>query len=332
MNVLYVTSDQRGAGKTAFCTTLAHQLMKRGERAAVWKPIGTADDLDATVYRQLLGQADNGGMRRAPKGGVTPTLLEDIKTAAGEAGEGQDVLLVEGSSDLSAEDSQRVADALDAKVVVVARFEPGLDATRLSDCGAPFGDSLLGYVVNGLTRYQGNDVTSRLLPSMESQGMVTLGVIPEDRTLLSVSVGRLTKHLDGRYLIGEELPDSLVEHFLVGINGMDEAREYYGLWDRKAVIVPGDRPDIQMAVLQTPTACLLLTRGIEPIEYVTNEAELEEIPVVVVKSDTLTTMAALNTLQESARFDHPAKLKRYSELLDQHVDTDAIRAGLGLAA
>jgi BioD-like phosphotransacetylase family protein len=162
--------------------------------------------------------------------------------------------------------------------------------------------------------------------------MVTLGVIPEDRTLLSVSVGRLATHLGGRYLIGEELPDRLVEHFLVGINGMDAAGEYYGLRDRKAVIVPGDRPDIQMAVLQTPTACLLLTRGIEPIEYVTTEAELEEVPIVLVESDTHATMAALNTIQESARFDHPAKLERYSELLDQHVDTAAIRAGLGLAA
>jgi BioD-like phosphotransacetylase family protein len=87
-----------------------------------------------------------------------------------------------------------------------------------------------------------------------------------------------------------------------------------------------------MSVLQTPTACLLVTKGIEPIEYVINEAELEQVPVVLVESDTLTTMAALNTIQQSARFDHPAKLERYSELLDSHVDTAAIRAGLGLAA
>ena len=332
MNVLYVTSDQRGAGKTAFCTTLAHQLIERGKRAVVWKPIGGADDPDAAIYKHLLGQAHDGGPRRAPKRGVTPALLEKIKSAAGEAAEGQDVLLVEGSSDLSVGDSQRIADALDAKVVVVARYDAGLDAARLSDWGAPFGDRLLGYVINGLTRYRGKDLTSRLLPSMESRGMVTLGVIPEDRTLLGVSVGQLTTHLEGRYLIGEELPDTLIEHFLVGINGMDAAVEYYGLRDRKAVIVPGDRPDIHMAVLQTPTACLLVTRGIEPIEYVTYEAELEEIPVVLVESNTLDTMAALNTIQQGARFDHPAKLERYSELLEQHVDTAAIRAGLGLAA
>jgi len=214
----------------------------------------------------------------------------------------------------------------------VARFDAGLEAAGLSEWGAPFGERLLGYVVNGLTRYRGKDATSRLVPAMESQGMAALGVIPEDRTLLGVSVGQLTAHLDGRYLIGEEMSDSLVEHFLVGIRGMDAGLEYYSLHDRKAVIVPGDRPDIQMAVLQTSTECLLLTRGIEPIEYVTTEAELEEVPVVLVESDTHATIAALNTIQESARFDHPAKLERYSELLDQHVDTAAIRAGLGLAA
>jgi BioD-like phosphotransacetylase family protein len=332
MNVLYVTSNQRGAGKTAFCATLAHQMVEDGRRAAVWKPIGGANDADAAIYRHLLGQADGGGPREAPKGGLTPALIEDIKKTAGEAGEGQDVLLVEGSPDLSAEDSQQLAEALDAKVVVVARFDAGLEAAGLSEWGAPFGDRLLGYVVNGLTRYRGKYVSSRLVPSMESQGMTALGVIPEERTLLGVSVGQLTAHLDGRYLVGEEMSDSLVEHFLVGIRGMDAGLEYYSLHDRKAVIVPGDRPDVHMSVLQTPTACLLVTKGLEPIEYVINEAELEQVPVVLVESDTLTTMAALNTIQQSARFDHPAKLERYSELLDRHVDTAAIRAGLGLAA
>ena len=167
---------------------------------------------------------------------------------------------------------------------------------------------------------------------MESRGLASLGVIPEDRSLLGVTVGQVASHLKGRYVVGEVLADSLVQHFLVGGFGMDSGLEYFGLRDNKAVIVRGDRPDVQMAALQTPTTCMVLTKGIEPIEYVLNEAELEEVPVVVVESNTLDTMAALSAVQDLARFDHPAKLARYVELLEEHVDVGAILSGLGMAA
>ena len=61
--------------------------------------------------------------------------------------------------------------------------------------------------------------------------------------------------------------------------GLDAGELYFGLRESKAVIVRGDRPDMQMAALTTPTTCMLLTQGIEPIEYVRNEAELEEVPI-----------------------------------------------------
>ena len=332
MAVLYVASDDRGAGKTAFCAGLAHLLRQQGKRAAVLKPLGDPDDPDVPMYRNLLGQAETDEPRRVPRAGLTSTLLDDLKAAADEATDGQDVLIVEGTSDLSAKDSMQVADALDARVAVVVGFRPRLGTRNLTRLRTLFGDRLLGYVINGVTRYQGNDVSSNLLPAMESRGLASLGVIPEDRSLLGVTVGQVASHLKGRYVVGEVLADSLVQHFLVGGFGMDSGLEYFGLRDNKAVIVRGDRPDVQMAALQTPTTCMVLTKGIEPIEYVLNEAELEEVPVVVVESNTLDTMAALSAVQDLARFDHPAKLARYVELLEEHVDVGAILSGFGMAA
>ena len=121
-------------------------------------------------------------------------------------------------------------------------------------------------------------------------------------------------------------------NFMVGGMGMDSGEAYFGLRDNKAVIVRGDRPDIQMAALATPTTCMVLTHGIEPIEYVAYEAELEDVPVMVVESDTLSTMAALNTPAGSMWFDHPAKVERFTALLKQHVDVSTIYDGLDVAA
>ena len=38
MTVLYVVSDQQGAGKTALCATLTHLLREQGKEVAVFKP------------------------------------------------------------------------------------------------------------------------------------------------------------------------------------------------------------------------------------------------------------------------------------------------------
>ena len=58
------------------------------------------------------------------------------------------------------------------------------------------------------------------------------------------------------------------------------------MYENKAVIVRGDRPDLQMAALNTSTACIVLTKGVEPIEYVRYEAEQEEVSLIVVETDT----------------------------------------------
>ena len=334
MTVLYVTSDERGAGKTALCAALADAMKRRGKRAAVFKPLSEATgaelDPDVAIFSQLLGQPDMDWPYPALDGGLAPKLLKDIRAASKKLLEEHDLLLIEGSSRVSGEDSAQLVDALDAKVLVVARYRPGLKGSRLTSWRELHGERLLGFVINGLTSHQGAEAGARLLPSMSAEGLVSFGVIPEDRRLLAVSVGQLASDLKGRFITGKEFTGGLVEHFMVGGLGMDNGVDYFALRENKGSIIRGDRPDIQMAALQTPMLCMVLTQGIEPIEYITYEAELEEVPVIVVQTDTLTTMDLLNTVLDGARFDHPAKLERLSELLREHVDLEAIYAALGL--
>ena len=331
MTVLYVTSDEPKAGKSAFCIALAKALGDGGKRAAVFKPFTSeaepADDPDQGTYEHLLGQAAQSPPLPLPGGIVAPDLIEK---AAAETAKDQDVLQVEGLSQMPDSDAAALVEAMDAKVLLVVRFRAGLDADSLARWRDVYGDRLIGYVVNGLTRYQGTEAHTNLLPSMESRGLRVLGVVPEDRKLLGVSVGQLATKLEGRFVRGEDRTDGLVEHYLVGGLGLDSGELYFGLRESKAAIVRGDRPDIQMAALQTRTACMVLTKGIEPIEYILNEAELEEVPIIIVETDTLGTMESLVPIVEETRFDHPDKLAAFGDLLDEHVDLDALFKVLGL--
>ena len=324
MTILYVASDRPGAGKTALCASMAYELRQRGKTAVVFKPASTSDgdDPDFASYEKLLGGSQSeGDSDRSPDIGATISRLA----------EQNDVVLVEGMSSATDDEAAKLAEALDARVVVVAQYDAEVDTEDLAVFSARFGDRLVGFVINGLTRYQGTAYKSTLAPAMEARGLVRLGAIPEDRRLLGVTVGELVAQLDGKYLNGSEPGDGLVEHVLVGGLGLDSGEAYFGLRQNKAVVIRGDRPDIQMAALATPTACMLLANGIEPIEYVLNEAELEEVPLISVQPDTLTTMELMKGLSDRARFDHPAKLERFVELMNEHVDIGLIYAALGLS-
>jgi hypothetical protein len=333
MIVLYVASDQEGVGKTATCAALARKLRQQGRSVAIFKPLagsGVGPDSDADVYQRLLNQKVDVSPFDAVEGRLGAGLLNRVKSAFGPVAKGMDVVLVEGSCGLSVEQSSQLVEALDARALVVVRHRRELSASDLKPWQGQLGERLAGFVVNGLPRYLGTETRTKLLPSLDAEGLRCFGVIPEDRLLLGVSVRQLAEHLRGRFIVCEEKADALVAHFLVGGWTLDEGRLYFGLREDKAAIIRGDRPDMQMAALATPTACLVCTCGIEPIEYVRYEAEQEEVSVLVVEADTLAAMSALNTLMDSARFDHPRKLSRFGELLEQHVDMAALFREMGL--
>ena len=328
MSVLYVASDQPGAGKTSLCSAFALLLRRQGQRVAVFKPFAdSGSDPDATAYRDLLDQDTDGW----PISFGSELFSDSVAQASGALSvvSGQaDHVIVEAAGAMSAQDTTKLADAFDAKVVVVAGYRPALTASDLSPWTDSLNGRLSGVIVNGVSRYAGHSVTEDLVPSLAEAGMTHLGSIPEDRTLLGASVGQLAAHLGGRFVVDDPDTSMLVERCQVGGMGLDPSKLRFGAETDNAIIVRGDRPDIQMSALSVPVTCLVLTNGIDPIEYVKYEAERVNVPVMVVDSDTIATMDALAGLVEGASFDHPRKLVRFADLVEQHVDLAAITAAL----
>lgn len=325
MSILYVASDRQGAGKTALCASLAHLLRAQGKTAAAFKPVADgASDSDAAIYASLLG-ADT----------PPPSAAVDVDAiaAAQHLSADNEIVIAEASNNLTTAQLQRIAEALDARVLLIANFDADMSAADVAAVAAPFGERLIGYVVNNLTQYMRTQARAELVPAIaaaHTPPAAVFGLIPEDRRLLGVSVNQLAAHLEGEFVQDEGDAECLVEYLMVGGMSLDPGEYYYGIHDNRAAIVRGDRPDLQMSALGAPgrTACLVATNGIAPIEYVRYEAEQEETPIIIVETDTLDTMDRLDTLIDGSRFDHPRKLERFAALLTEHLDLPRLIAAI----
>ena len=79
-----------------------------------------------------------------------------------------------------------------------------------------------------------------------------------------------------------------------------------------------------MAALATPTRCLVLTGGHHPIQYVEYEAQEEDVPLVVVESDTLATARSLGTLFRDETVHHPDKADCFAEVLSRSIELEPL--------
>ncbi len=300
MPALLIASTKPRVGKTAFAALIASRLLDTGRKVGLASGASDSDgDLDA--FRTLVGEA---------------------ATADSPSSAGGDISIVEGLSDDTA-GNLGIAGEIDARIVLIAEL-----GDEIMGPAEEFGDRLAGVVINNLSRYRRHALETELLPALAAAEIPFLGAIPEDRRLVASTVRQISEHLGGEFSGWEEHSDELVDHILIGGNILDWGVHYFAARENAIVIVRGDRPDIQMAALATPIRGLVLTEGVQPLEYVHYEADQEEIPVTVVSAGTHDAAATLESLQETARFDHADKLTRLQEIAADAVDFDAIDQAL----
>lgn len=341
MATIVVTSPRPGDGKTAFCAGLAHLLRRQGAHPLLIKPVvvteGEAEgngDADARLFARLQ---DSSPSREWPlpidaaeaREGLAAATLDRVRSLVDSASAEADGVIVEGPSLTTAGGdavgaAHEMAEALDARVVLLLRYMPTLSPDYVVEMAAPLGDRLLGVVVNRVLRYWTHEVVAGLTEPLQERGLRVLATVPEERRMLGVTVGQISDQLKGEFLIAEEKRDELVDHLMIGGMVLDKGTLYFSLSDTKAVIVRGDRPDIQMAALATPTRCLVLTGGHRPIQYIEHEAREEEVPLILVQSDTLATTRALEPMFEHVAVDHPDKVAKFADLLEEGLDLAAI--------
>jgi hypothetical protein len=329
---LYVTSLYAGAGKTAVCAGLGRHLQGDGRRVGFFKPIVSeiknpeATDSDAQFMKHILALKEPVNSL-CPVIGGQGELTSKIKQAHAKVSKGKDVVIVEGvwrqrPGGKPIEASYQVVAALDARVIIVEPYSEGL-STAMS-IYRDFGENLLGVVVNKVPRSRVEHLYNQL------SGVDILGVLPEDRVLISLTVGELAEHIGGEILNCAEKSSELVEDFMLGAMTVDSGLDYFGRKANKAVVVRGERPDMQLAALETSTKCLVVS-GVPPIHTVLRRAEDRGIPIILTKGDTVSTVNSIELALGKTRFNQEKKLSRLGEIMEQQFNFQALYRGLGLA-
>lgn len=350
---LYVTSTQNFSGKSAVCVALMHRLQKDGYSVGYFKPFSSAArviaessvDEDARFVKETFELSEsletlapvvltNQQMRKILQEGGAD-YSQTVKEAAQTIASGKDVVVVEGSANfregyiVNLAPSQTI-DMLDAKVITVIGYQDSLQVVDdILTAQVRMGERLLGVIVNTVPANRLDYVNDLVKPFVRQHNVNLLAVLPREQTLQSISVGEIVDALGGELLCGE-CATVLVENLLVASMGVEHALNYFRRVTNKAVIVGGDRPDIQLAALETSTRALILTGNMRPNPMIAARAEERDVALILSPYDTLTTVEMVGQFFGKTRFHQVEKVNRFEDLLNQNLDFAALYQAAGL--
>lgn len=344
MRALFVASWTDGAGKTSLSAGLGKWLQKNGKKVSYFKPVsvgepGTDGDKDfLALSLGLNGEAIAPvfASHRDVKSQVDANSLGQTIKKAAEAVANSDILLIEAPGGLNDADmakaSHQIAESVDAAVIVVAAY--GGDATwdRIAAESAKFGKRLVGLVITRVPEKRLAEVREETEAFFKKKNIKVLAIMPEDRSLLGISVADIARHLGAKAVCCDEAMGELVENVMIGAMTPDSGADYFALKENKAVITRGSRPDMQLAALATSTKCLILTGDSEPAGQVLSWAEDKGVPVLITEKDTLSTVSEVEQAFVEAKFGQEAKVDKMAEMVEANFDFSSLAQGLGLAA
>jgi hypothetical protein len=349
MTVL-VTSTGESTGKTVVALALAKAAAARDESVGYMKPLGTrlrssvgkTLDEDPLLARELLDlDAEPHEMepvvysptfvQEVIRGHEDIDALHDSVTEHFEAlSADHDRMVIEGGGTLTTGGVVELTDAdlaelLDATVVLVAHYEEPGDVDDVLAAAETLGDRLGGVVFNAVPDAAFDDLATDVVPFLESRGIRVYGTVPYQADLAGVTVADLAAELGAEVLTEEAPTDARLQRFVVGAMTANEALEGLRRVRDAALVTGGDRTDIQTTALEASgVKCLLLTGGIRPPDAALGRAESEGVPVLLVRTDTKTTIDRAEAVIRSGRTRDAEAVERMGELLRDYADVDAM--------
>ena len=305
MPALLLISPEPLAGKTTLAVGLAQRFKELGRSLALLRLAG--DEHAAADASYLAGLPFN-----------IHRLSEPLEPAnALGAAKGADVALIEAPAGDPAETLKALRQAQDrplplgtARALVVASGSSSPDDVALY-C-RPLGDSLAGLVLNRVPQRRRDPIRA----AFEAAGLPLLVLLPEDRTLAAPTLGDVAQAIQARASFLNANRSRLLDRPLVASISADPSQGYFARYRPSAVIVRGDKPDLQLAALNADAPCLIVTGGLPLLSYVLERAEEEEIPILQTELDTVATVQRIEGMFAVTPFGgSETKLRRLAELL-----------------
>jgi len=352
---IFIASVSPFSGKNLICLGLGLKFKKDGYKVGYFKPVG----FSPVVVEDILTDEDAVFLSKTlevnePLQSICPVVLTDdllrrltsgedlhikqkMMTAFHQASKEKDIMISRGLGRLSGGTSLHFSE-LDfikeshAKVIFIDKFQSYIDTLDgFIYASKMLGNQLLGVVFNVVPSSKLNYTREILVPFLKKNGITTLGIIQKDPILSAVPIREIITALNGKVLCCEDRVDELIEHFMIGAMNVESALSYFRKVSNKAVITGGDRSDIQLAALETPTKCLILTGELYPNASILGRAQEVGVPIVVVRADTANTLEVCENLSGYASLHDKSKIRRAAEVVEREIDFKTIYQQLGLS-
>ena len=351
MRSLYIASTQGSGGKTTIALGLALALRRRGLHVGYFKPVGTLAshagdvllDEDAAFVADLLGLQE-------PSADICPVVLDEdalhdvlegsevdamsrVVAAYERVRAGKDVVVCEGLGEIWQGRFLRTSGAevvkqLDLMTLLVAKYAGARLLDDIIYVKDALKDHLLGVLFNMVPESRLALVRDQYMRFLAKSEVTSYGALASNARLSAVSVAEIVEALRGTYVCGEEFGDRLVETYMIGAMSPEHALRYFQLTPNKVVIVGGDRAEIILTALDTPTVAIVLTGHYVPSPAVLERAEERGVPLISVESDTVTAADDLRRLFGRLRVKDPTKIDLIVQLIGESVDLDRLVADL----
>jgi BioD-like phosphotransacetylase family protein len=321
MVVAYLASTEAYSGKTLASVVLGRRWQDQGQNVGYFKPLGNPSARSPLADDDALFIANQLGLPAAPAQ-LCPVLLAPelcradreevrrrINTAFTAAAAGRDLLLVGGGDSAVATGAvvgltgREIVEMLDARAVLVAKCASFLDLDAVLVACRALGERCVGVILNRVPHGETSLIADHIIPCLEREGLRVLGFLPEDPILRSASVRELAEATGAQFLTAPEAAEELVENFVVGAMSVESALPYFRL---------------------------ILTGELRPSQTVLSRAQQLGVPLLLVKPDTLTTVAMIEDTIGAMRLREPKKAEHARQRFEEQLDLAALDAALGL--
>ena len=359
---LYIGSTSGYSGKNTITVGLGLAFQKAGLKIGYMKPVGAMPveteaglaDEDALFVRGALGLDDDPAHTPTAMTPVVVThdfkmdafegrlpgihdggLAARVRTAYQGLEKGRDVMLVAGSGSMysgkySGLDAVGLVKTLGIKSLVIDRFEKELNYDLLLMLNEQMEGGLAGVVLNDVPPTFLEEVAGHLAPFLESRGIPVLGILPRDPLMGSITVGDLATRLGGKVISAHHRIDRVVSQFLIGTMQVENFMLHFRKKKNAAVIVGGDRSDLQLVALEGDCPCLVLTGNLYPNDVILTRSEVLETSIIIVREDTFTVAKKMENLLTRHKMRDAVKVRQGAELVAKHLRLDTLRASLGI--
>ena len=350
MSVPLYISGSGVSGKTILIYGLLNIFSEHGYRVSYFKPISRALDKigpgkwvddDVIAIRELF-------MPEYPYETISPIVIKDrfieyldeaeelhklILDAYDKVSSEADIVIIEGyeapkslaSIKLSGYD---ICKLLDAKMLIIVKngYDRDIDeAVVLSEEAVREGINALGVIINSVPIHLWERVNTFVREFLDAKGIKVYGFIPDREEFMAPTLLDIAAALDAEILCCDDQLEKFVGDVLIGAMRPSSALKWLRTSRNPLVVTGGDRTELLLTLLESGVTGIILTGNLYPAIKVVERAKDKNIPLLLVQTDTYTTLESLRKVHGRIT---PTSLRKKKDIIidiiTDNVDVDAL--------